>query len=69
MLDNLAPAVITAILQMLRIEGLWEHTLVEASGGVSEATVESYASTGVDAISIGALTHSVRAIDLGQTIS
>jgi nicotinate-nucleotide pyrophosphorylase (carboxylating) len=69
MLDNLAPAAITAILEMLRSEGLWEHVLVEASGGVSEATVESYAATGVDAISIGALTHSARALDLGQTIS
>lgn len=69
MLDNLAPAAIAAILQMLEREGLWEHTLVEASGGVSEATLESYAATGVDAISIGALTHSARALDLGQTIS
>lgn len=69
MLDNLAPAAISGILEMLRLEGLWEDTLVEASGGVSEATLESYAATGVDAISIGALTHSVRALDLGQTIS
>jgi nicotinate-nucleotide pyrophosphorylase (carboxylating) len=69
MLDNLAPAAISAILEMLRHEGLWEDTLVEASGGVSEATLESYAATGVDAISTGALTHSVRALDLGQTIS
>jgi nicotinate-nucleotide pyrophosphorylase (carboxylating) len=69
MLDNLAPATITAILQMLRVEALLDDTLVEASGGVSEATLESYAATGVDAISIGALTHSARALDLGQTIS
>jgi nicotinate-nucleotide pyrophosphorylase (carboxylating) len=69
MLDNLAPAAVTAILDMLRREDLWEHTLVEASGGVSETTVDSYAATGVDAISIGALTHSARALDLGQTIS
>jgi nicotinate-nucleotide pyrophosphorylase (carboxylating) len=69
MLDNVAPAAITAILEMLRREGLWDDTLVEASGGVSEATLESYAATGVDAISIGALTHSARAMDLGQTIS
>jgi nicotinate-nucleotide pyrophosphorylase (carboxylating) len=69
MLDNLAPADIVGTLEMLRSEGLWSDVLVEASGGVSEATVESYAATGVDVISIGALTHSARALDLGQTIS
>src|SRR5580704_3087683 len=34
MLDNIAPDRISAILDMLRQEGLWEHTLVEASGGI-----------------------------------
>lgn len=69
MLDNMNPDQIRAILGMLRREGLWDHTLVEASGGISEANVEAYAACGVDAISIGALTHSVRALDLCQRIS
>jgi nicotinate-nucleotide pyrophosphorylase (carboxylating) len=69
MLDNVSPEGIGSILEMLRGEALWEHVLVEASGGVSEATLESYAATGVDAISMGALTHSARALDLGQRIS
>lgn len=38
---------------------------LEASGGVNLATVEGIAETGVDFISVGALTHSVRSIDLG----
>lgn len=38
---------------------------VEASGGVSLATVRDIAETGVDVISVGALTHSARALDLG----
>ncbi|WP_295013162.1 carboxylating nicotinate-nucleotide diphosphorylase [uncultured Microbacterium sp.] len=38
---------------------------VEASGGVSLATVRGIAETGVDVISVGALTHSARALDLG----
>lgn len=38
---------------------------VEASGGVSLDTVRAIAETGVDVISVGALTHSARAIDLG----
>ncbi len=39
-------------------------TLTEASGGVSMATVKEIASTGVDFISVGALTHSARAADV-----
>jgi nicotinate-nucleotide pyrophosphorylase (carboxylating) len=41
----------------------------EASGNVTEATVSAIASTGVDAISAGALTHSVRALDLSMKIA
>jgi len=69
MLDNMAPDQIGAILDMLRREGLWNHTLIEASGGISDTNVESYAACGVDAISIGALTHSARALDICQRIS
>lgn len=39
--------------------------LVEASGGVTPETVAEVAATGVDLISSGALTHSVRAVDIG----
>jgi nicotinate-nucleotide pyrophosphorylase (carboxylating) len=41
---------------------------VEASGGVSLETVAAIAATGVDIISVGALTHSVRALDLGLDV-
>jgi len=69
MLDNLRPDRTSAILDMLRREGLWDHTLVEASGGISESNLEAYAACGVDAISVGALTHSVHALDICQRIS
>jgi nicotinate-nucleotide pyrophosphorylase (carboxylating) len=69
MLDNMSPARIGAVLDMLRREDLLDSALVEASGGISEANAVEYAVTGVDAISIGALTHSVRALDLSQRIS
>ncbi|MEM9284106.1 MAG: carboxylating nicotinate-nucleotide diphosphorylase [Verrucomicrobiota bacterium] len=39
--------------------------LLEASGGVTLETVQAIAETGVDLISVGALTHSVRSVDLG----
>ena len=42
--------------------------LVEASGGVTLAAVSDIAQTGVDYISVGALTHSVRALDLGLDV-
>jgi nicotinate-nucleotide pyrophosphorylase (carboxylating) len=41
---------------------------VEASGGVDLGTVRAIAETGVDVISVGALTHSARALDLGLDI-
>jgi len=41
------------------------RALVEASGGISLDRVREIAATGVDLISVGALTHSVRSIDLG----
>jgi nicotinate-nucleotide pyrophosphorylase (carboxylating) len=69
MLDNMTPAQIRGVLAMLRRESLWDCALVEASGGISESNAVEYASTGTDAISIGALTHSVRALDLCQRIS
>ena len=42
--------------------------LVEASGGVNLDTVAAIAATGVDVISVGALTHSARALDLGLDV-
>lgn len=42
-----------------------ERATTEASGGVNLDTVRSIAETGVDVISVGALTHSARALDLG----
>lgn len=42
---------------------------LEASGGVTLATVRTIAETGVDAISVGALTHSARALDISLDLS
>jgi nicotinate-nucleotide pyrophosphorylase (carboxylating) len=44
------------------------RAIVEASGNVSLDTVKAIASTGVDVISAGALTHSVRSLDLGLDV-
>lgn len=65
MLDNRSVEEVSRIIATLRAEGLWDGVLIEVSGGISEATLEAYADCGVDAISVGALTHSCRALDLG----
>lgn len=64
MLDNFTP-------EQLR-EGLAivaGRAIVEASGGVNLDTVRAIAETGVDVISVGALTHSVRSLDLGLDVT
>lgn len=45
------------------------RAIVEASGGITLDTIADVAHTGVDVISVGALTHSVRALDLGLDIT
>lgn len=52
----------------LGVEQVGGRATVEASGGVSLETVRAIAETGVDVISVGALTHSARALDLGLDI-
>jgi nicotinate-nucleotide pyrophosphorylase (carboxylating) len=60
MLDNFSLDELAAGVE--RIAG---RAIVEASGGVTLDTVAAIAATGVDVISVGALTHSVRSLDLG----
>ena len=50
------------------VERIGGRAVVEASGGVSLDTVAAIAATGVDVISVGALTHSARALDLGLDV-
>jgi nicotinate-nucleotide pyrophosphorylase (carboxylating) len=44
------------------------RSLVEASGGVTVETIAEIAATGVDLISVGALTHSARAMDISMLL-
>jgi nicotinate-nucleotide pyrophosphorylase (carboxylating) len=44
------------------------RALCEASGGINLQTIRAVAQTGVDLISVGALTHGARALDLGLDI-
>lgn len=59
MLDNFTPANIEKA--VAKIKGQYE---TEASGGINESNILEYALAGVDYISVGALTHSVKSLDL-----
>lgn len=63
MLDNFTPDELEA-----GVAAVAGRALVEASGGVNLDTVAAIARSGVDIISVGALTHSARALDLGLDI-
>jgi nicotinate-nucleotide pyrophosphorylase (carboxylating) len=67
LLDNMPPAQIASVIADLRTQNLLDHILTEASGNISESNLEEYAASGVDAISMGALTHSARALDLCES--
>jgi nicotinate-nucleotide pyrophosphorylase (carboxylating) len=62
MLDNMTPDQIAHCVGLVRQSAT--HILVEVSGGVTLETVPAYAATGVDLISVGALTHSAPVLDL-----
>ncbi|MDH5367227.1 MAG: carboxylating nicotinate-nucleotide diphosphorylase [Cyclobacteriaceae bacterium] len=59
MLDNMMPSDIREAVQL--INGKYE---TEASGGITEQTIVDVAETGVDYISVGALTHSIKSMDI-----
>lgn len=59
MLDNMLPSDIRQAIRM--IDGQFE---TEASGGITEKNIQEIAETGVDYISIGALTHSYKSLDM-----
>ncbi|MBQ9545820.1 MAG: carboxylating nicotinate-nucleotide diphosphorylase [Bacteroidales bacterium] len=59
MLDNFDTETLRKAVQ--RIDGQYE---TEASGGITETTLRSYAETGVDFISVGALTHHIKSLDI-----
>jgi nicotinate-nucleotide pyrophosphorylase (carboxylating) len=67
LLDNMSPKEVAAALKLIR-KGLPKAT-VEASGNMNLKTVADYAKTGVDFISVGALTHSATAVDLSMRIT
>ena len=66
MLDNMSPKDVKACVEIRRLSKT--KALLEVSGGINLDNIEEYAKTGIDMISIGGLTHSVKSIDVSLEI-
>lgn len=64
MLDNMSPKLMKQAVEITN-----GRALLEASGGITDETLREIAETGVDIISMGAITHSVKAFDISLKIS
>jgi len=64
LLDNMPVEEVRACVALIRAHPGGEDLFVEASGGIDLGNVHEYAQTGVDGISVGALTHSARSMDI-----
>jgi nicotinate-nucleotide pyrophosphorylase (carboxylating) len=69
MLDNFSPKQVRQAVESFKKEGFFGKVLLEASGGITDGNLLEYALTGVDVLSLGALTHSVRALDVSLEIA
>ena len=63
MLDNMSPELMKEAVEITN-----GRAVLEASGGITNETLRAVAESGVDIISIGALTHSVKAFDISMYI-
>jgi nicotinate-nucleotide pyrophosphorylase (carboxylating) len=68
LLDNMEPATVTEAVARARQLDPQRRCLLEVSGGITLATISTYARTGVDMISIGRITNSAPTLDIGLDI-
>lgn len=68
MLDNFTPAQIKKTIQVLKNQKLRNKVMLEASGGINSKNITNYGKTGVDIISVGSITNSVKGIDMSLEI-
>jgi len=68
MLDNFSPSQIISTIKVLKNKKLRKNILLEASGGITSKNISKYGKTGVDIISIGSITNSVKGIDFSLEI-
>ena len=68
LLDNMKPDRIEEAVGLLRKENLRKRVILEASGGIRKDNLASYLKTDVDVVSLGAITHSAKSIDMSMSI-
>ena len=69
MFDNMEPEEVEKTLEALKQKSLRDRVLVEVSGGVNEGNVLQYAKLGPDIISSGAITHSVKSVNISLEVT
>lgn len=68
MLDNFSPSQIKKTIEELKKAKIRDKVKLEASGGITSKNIAQYAKTGVDIISVGSITNSVKGIDVSLEI-
>ena len=68
MLDNFSPKQIEKAIRLLKKAGFLGRILLEASGGITTQNILVFASTGIDIVSLGELTDSVKALDVSLEV-
>jgi len=68
MLDNFSPSQIKKAISVLKKQKLRNKVMLEASGGINSKNISKYGQTGVDIISVGSITNSVKGIDMSLEI-
>jgi len=68
MLDNFSPVQIKKTITTLQKKKLRNKVKLEASGGINSKNISAYTKTGVDIISVGSITNSVKGLDLSLEV-
>ena len=68
LLDNMSPDLILETVKLLEEHKLREKVLLEASGGIRKENLKAYAATGVDVISLSAVTNAAKWIDISLDV-
>jgi len=68
MLDNFSPAQIKKTITTFQKKKLRNKVKLEASGGINSKNITAYAKTGIDMISVGSITNSVKGLDLSLEV-
>lgn len=68
MLDNMSVEDVRRVIERFRELGLRDRVLIEVSGNINESNILDYARLGPDIISMGAITHSVKSIDMSLEV-